>query len=214
MFLLLEWSPSPLLSPALISSVISSRLNANGEEAAAPFHSNGSFVIRKRDKTCRQVLCRSRLMFGTEKTRSPVHLGSWEQHPHIYTDASPSWISKPDLTKTIFAFLACSQCSWLKRERERKKKDSHRTEHKEMSKQAAAHTTQPRRRERRAARRQYQHRFCSHRSAGNYDNNVFPRQPLSDLVSEHLPFLKSPPDNIWYDYKVKILFKERPLTCL
>lgn len=68
--------------------------------------------------------------------------------------------------------------------------------------------------EKRAARRQHQHRLCSHRSAGNYDNNAFPRQPRSDLVSKHSPFLKSPLDNIWYDYKVKILFKERPLTCL
>lgn len=34
------------------------------------------------------------------------------------------------------------------------------------------------------------------RSAGNYDNNMFPRQLFSDLFSEHLPFLKSPPDSI------------------
>lgn len=117
---------------------------------------------------------------------------------------SPSQISP----KQYLRFLACSLCSRLeKRERERrrreggegverKKENTHRTEHKEMSKQAAAHTRQPCRREERAARRQHQHRFCSHRSAGNYDNNVFPGQLLSDLVSVHLPFLKSPPDNI------------------
>lgn len=44
--------------------------------------------------------------------------------------------------------------------------------------------------------RQHQRRLCSRRSAGNYDNNVFPRRLLSDFVSEHLPLLKSPPDNI------------------
>lgn len=32
-------------------------------------------------------------------------------------------------------------------------------------------------------------------SAGNY-NNMFPRQLFSDLFSEHLAFLKSPPDSI------------------
>lgn len=41
---------------------------------------------------------------------------------------------------------------------------------------------------------------------------MFPRQLFSDLFSEHLPFLKSAPDSIRYDYKVKILFKERPLV--
>lgn len=50
--------------------------------------------------------------------------------------------------------------------------------------------------ESRAAWRQHQRRLCSRRSAGNYDNNVFPRRLLSDFVSEHLPLLKSPPDNI------------------
>ena len=110
-------------------------------------------------------------------------------------------ISRPDLTKTILPFfLACSLCSWLNGgggvgERKRKKTHTQNRAQRDVSK-AAAHTRQPRRREERAARRQHQHRFCSHRSAGNYDNNVFPRQLLSDLVSEHLPFLKSPPDNI------------------
>lgn len=34
------------------------------------------------------------------------------------------------------------------------------------------------------------------RSTGNYDNNMFPPQLFSDLFSEHLAFLKSPPDSI------------------
>lgn len=34
------------------------------------------------------------------------------------------------------------------------------------------------------------------RSAGNYDNNMFLPKLCSDFFSEHLPFLKSPPDSI------------------
>lgn len=134
---------------------------------------------------------------------------------YTLTQVRPKSQSQISPKQYLLFWRAVNVPDWKEREKKKgRKKKKHRTEHKEMSKQAAAHTTQPCRREKRAARRQYQHRFCSHRSAGNYDNNVFPRQPLSDLVSEHLPFLKSPPDNIWYDYKVKILFKERPLMCL
>lgn len=132
--------------------------------------------------------------------------------PHVCTDASQSSICEPDLIKTIFEYLASGLRSWLKKEggeRERKT-DKEQSTKKCWSRQQPTQDSG----EKRAARRQHQHRLCSHRSAGNYDNNAFPRQPLSDLVSKHSPFLKSPLDNIWYDYKVKILFKERPLTCL
>lgn len=213
-------SPSPSPSPTLISSsVISSRLNANSEEAGAAFHSNRSFVMKN---PCRRSpygpagagCCLKRRGWGLRFAPAPGSNPRACQRPHVHTDASPSWISESDLTKTIFAFLACSLCSWLNRgKKKRKKEDTHRTEHKEMCRRQQP-TQDSLVGEKRAARRQHQHRFCSHRSAGNYDNNVFPRQLLSDLVSEHLPFLKSPPDNIWYDYKVKILFKERPLMCL
>lgn len=89
-----------------------------------------------------------------------------------------------------------------KREKKRKHRDGEK---------AAAHTRLLCRMEKRAARRQHQHWFCSHRSAGNYDNNMFPRQLLFDSVSEHLPFLKSPHDNIWYDYKVAFLLRSAHL---
>lgn len=136
------------------------------------------------------------------------------QDPHVCTDASQSSICEPDLIKTIFEYLASSLCSWLKRERggKGKKTDKEQSTKKCWSRQQPTQDNLVG--EKRAARRQHQHWLCSHRSAGNYDNNAFPRQPLSDLVSKHSPFLKSPLDSIWYDYKVKILFKERPLTCL
>lgn len=161
-----------------------------------------------------------RLLFETEKMRSPVRLSSWDQPRSLPAPARTHWrksiqnLWARSHQNNICVFGLQSVFLAEQREREKNKENTHRTEHKEMSMQAAAHTAQACRREKRATRRQHQHRFCSHRSAGNYDNNVFPRQPLSDLVSEHLPFLKSPPDNIWYDYKVKILFKERPLTCV
>lgn len=97
-----------------------------------------------------------------------------------------------------------------KREKKRKKENTQNRAQRDREK-AAAHTRLPCRIERRAARRQHQHWFCSHRSAGNYDNNMFPRQVLFDSVSEHLPFLKSPPDNIWYDYKVRFLLRSAHL---
>lgn len=126
------------------------------------------------------------------------------RRPHIHIDASPS----PNLRARshqnnicVFFGLQSVFLAEMRGEREKRKKKKKKVKknraQRDVSKAAAAHTQeQPRRREERAARRQHQHPFCSHRSAGNYDNNVFPRRLLSDLVSDHLPFLKSPPDNI------------------
>lgn len=74
-------SPSPSLSPTLISSsVISSRLNASSEEAGAAFHSNRSFVIKKKKHAAGpRATGRSRLLFEMEKMRSPVRLSSRER---------------------------------------------------------------------------------------------------------------------------------------
>lgn len=200
-------SRSPLTT-LISSSVISSCLNASSEESwgCVPLR---SFVIKKeKDK----ALCggRSRLPFETgEDEVSPVQPGSQEQperpasaRTYTLTQVRPQSPCQISPKQYLRFFLACSLCSWLNRgggEEKRKRKKTHthtqNRAQRDVSK-AAAHTRQPRRREERAARRQHQHRFCSHRSAGNYDNNVFPRQLLSDLVSEHLPFLKSPPDNI------------------
>lgn len=200
-------SRSPLTT-LISSSVISSCLNASSEESwgCVPLR---SFVIKKeKDK----ALCggRSRLPFETgEDEVSPVQPGSQEQperpaSARTYTltqvrPQSPCQISPKQYLRFFWPAVCVPGSTEGGGEEKRKRKKTHthtqNRAQRDVSK-AAAHTRQPRRREERAARRQHQHRFCSHRSAGNYDNNVFPRQLLSDLVSEHLPFLKSPPDNI------------------
>lgn len=212
--------PSPSLSPALISSsVISSRLNANSEECWGCI-SFKQIICNKKPMQAGPCApagagcCLKRrgwgLRFTSAPGSSPTSLPAPARtHWRKSVSGSQSQISP----KQYLCFWpAVCVPGW------KEKENTHRTEEQRDAEAGSSpHKTAivgEREREKRAARRQHQHRFCSHRSAGNYDNNVFPRQPLSDLVSEHLPFLKSPPDNIWYDYKVKILFKERPLMCL
>lgn len=109
-------SPSPSPSPTLISSsVISSRLNANSEEAGAAFHSNRSLVMKNpcRRAPCGRAgagCCLKRRGWGLRFAPAPRSNPRACQRPHVHTDASPSWISEPHLTKTIFAFFGPQSC--------------------------------------------------------------------------------------------------------
>lgn len=143
------------------------------------------------------------------------------------TQTSP-YLNLRSHQNNICVFLACSVFLAERRKgggRGMKKNTNHEKKQKTITlrdvAQASAHTRQPTRLEEWAARCQHQHWFCSHRSAGNYDNSMFlrlcpllPSPPLSDFVSRHLPLLKSSPDNTLYNYKVKILLEEYPLMCL
>lgn len=207
---LLFWVACPTLSPspALISSsVISSCLNANSKGARAVFHSNRSFVIKEegggRKAPRRQALCTgsSRLLFETERMRSPV----WPQLPgatpkpastrtHSLTQVRPQSTSPISPKQYLSFWPAVGVTGWKKRrENKKERKQTENRAQRDVEAGSSPHKTTLVEREKRPAWRQHQHRFCSHCSAGNYDNNVFPRRPLSDLVSKHLPFLKSPP---------------------
>lgn len=169
------------------------------------FCSNGSFAAKNKTPVRTSG---SGLAACNGEDEPPPAPATGPAHPHIHVAASPLPISELDLNKKehrimiTFAFC-CPEVCVPGCERgggggQKKAKSKHRQKRaqREGNRNASPHKTALSYRERRAMWRQHQHRLCSRRSAGNYDNNVFPRRLLSDFVSEHLPFLKSPPDNI------------------
>lgn len=137
-------SPSPSLSRTLISSsVVSSRLNANSEEAGRAFHSHRSFVIKS---PCRQALCTGAgacRLFETGKIRSPgwprllraaPALASTRTHTLTQVRAESLRQIAPKQYLCFWPAVCVPGCN--------AKENTQRTEHKEMLKQAAAHTSQ------------------------------------------------------------------------
>lgn len=157
---------------------------------------------------------RSKLLFETEKMRSPVRLGSREQfrepasaRTYALTQVlSP--IYRPDLTKTIFVLLACSLCSWLKRTGGEKRKKNTQALCSTKGWESRRQPTQ----DRLIGGRRGQLGVNINTACAVIAQQVIMITTcslggLSDLLFEHLPFLKSPCDNIRCDYKVKIFFK-------
>lgn len=146
----LTLSPSPAL---ISSSVISSCLNANSKGARAVFHSNRSFVIKEgggkphTGRPCAPavaVCCLKQRGWGLR-----FCLNSRERPQSLPAPARTRW------RKSVLNLRARSHQNniWVsglqsvllaekKGEKTRKKENRQRTEHKEMSRQAAAHTRQ------------------------------------------------------------------------
>lgn len=129
--------------------------------------------------------------------RSPYGVGSWQWPRSQPSPARRHW-RKPVLNLQawshqnnicVFALQFCVH-GWKENWRGGRHTQQHSEQSTEMSKQAAAHTRQLCVTEKRAVRHR-QHCFWSYCSAGNYDNNVFPRRPLCDLVSQNFRKISS-----------------------
>lgn len=117
-------------------------------KAGAAFHSNKSFVIKN---PCRQPPCagRSRLLFETERMRSLLRLGSWEQPRSLPAPARTHWRkSILDLRARSHQNNICVFGLQSVFPTERRKKTYMEQSNRVMLKQSVAHTRQPRRRRR------------------------------------------------------------------